>query len=348
MSKSRRYQDLWIVPAVTGVVIAAAVSAVLGTFSPAQAEALVLYSGRSKALVDPLVRRFAEETGIEVKVKYGKTAQLAVALQEEGAQSPADVFWSQDAGALGALVSAQMLVPLESQTLERVPAAYRGTDGLWIATSGRARVLAYSLSPVRVNTETLPASVFDLTDTRFKGRVGWAPTNASFQGFVTAMRKTHGQDIARDWLLGMIENQAQVYPKNTAIIQAIAAGEVDFGLPNHYYLLRFKAQDEAYPVGQTFFEPGDIGNLVNVAGAGVLKASKHNDTAQRFVAFLVSEESQAYFAHETFEYPVIKGLTSEDKTGSVQSLAEDAPAVDLDTLEDLQGTLDLLAEVGLR
>jgi len=317
-----------------------------GLFSPTQAEALVLYSGRSKALVDPVVRRFIEETGVEVKVKYGKTAQLAVALQEEGKRSPADVFWSQDAGALGALVNAGMLTPLQPQTLERVPKVYRGTDGLWVATSGRARVLAYS--SVRVTTDELPMSVFDLTDPRFKGRVGWAPTNASFQGFVTAMRKTHGQDAAKQWLEGMIANEAVVYPKNTAIIQGIAAGEVDWGLPNHYYLLRFKAQDSDYPVEQTAFEPGDIGNLVNVAGAGVLKTSRHPDAAQALVAFLLSETSQAYFVNETFEYSVIEGLPTGPEVGSVGTLQKHAPSVDLDTLEDLQGTLDLLAEVGLR
>jgi len=325
-----------------------AVALLLGTHaaSVANAQEIVLYSGRSKSLVDPVVQKFTEETGIQVKVKYGNTAQLAVALQEEGEYSPADVFWSQDAGALGALVSAQMLSPLAPQTLERVPAAYRGADGLWVATSGRARVLAYSSA--RVDEVSLPKSVFDLTDPQYLGKVGWAPTNASFQGFVTAMRKTHGQDVARQWLQAMMANKAVAYPKNTAIIQGIAAGEVDYGLPNHYYLLRFKAQDEAYPVAQTFFEPGDVGNLVNVAGAGVVQASKHPDSAQAFVAYLVSEASQAYFVNETFEYPVIEGLSAGSKIGSVQSLHAEAPVVDLSSLEDLQGTLDLLEEVGLR
>ena len=332
--------------ALVGGVIALVLFVSAGLFSTVKADQLVLYSGRSKALVQPVLRKFADETGIEVQVKYGKTAQLAVALQEEGEHSPADVFWSQDAGALGALVSAGMFTSLEQQTLELVPAEYRGADGRWVATSGRARVLAYS--SVRVQKADIPASVFDLTDPRFKGRVGWAPTNASFQGFVTAMRKAHGQDTARRWLEAMIENEAASYPKNTAILQGIAAGEVDFGLSNHYYLLRFKAQDEAYPVAQTFFEPGDVGNLVNVAGVGVLKTCKHPDAAQAFVAYLLSETSQAYFVHETFEYPVIEGLTSGAKIGSVQSLQEQVPAVDLGTLEDLQGTLDLLAEVGLR
>lgn len=318
---------------------------VLGA-AQAGAEELVLYSGRSKSLVEPIVQQFTQETGIQVQVKYGKTAQLSVALLEEGDRSPADVFWSQDAGALGALVNAGMFAPVDEKTLELVPEVYRGADGEWVATSGRARVLAYSSA--RLSGDDLPASVFDLTDSKYHGVVGWAPANASFQSFVTAMRKTHGDDKTRAWLEAMIQNQAQVYPKNTAIIQGIAAGEIDLGLPNHYYLLRFKTADSAYPVEQTGFTSGDIGNLVNVAGAGVLKTSKHQDAAQAFVAYLLSSKAQQFFASDTFEYPVVADVIPSPKLQPLDQLREGAPQVDLESLEDLQGTLDLLAEVGLR
>ncbi len=318
---------------------------VLGA-AQAGAEELVLYSGRSKSLVEPIVQQFTQETGIQVQVKYGKTAQLSVALLEEGDRSPADVFWSQDAGALGALVNAGMFAPVDEKTLELVPEVYRGADGEWVATSGRARVLAYSSA--RLSGDDLPASVFDLTDSKYHGKVGWAPANASFQSFVTAMRKTHGDDKTRAWLEAMIQNQAQVYPKNTAIIQGIAAGEIDLGLPNHYYLLRFKTADSAYPVEQTGFTAGDIGNLVNVAGAGVLKTSKHHEAAQAFVAYLLSSKAQQFFASDTFEYPVVADVIPSPKLQPLDQLREGAPQVDLESLEDLQGTLNLLAEVGLR
>ncbi len=319
---------------------------VLGICGSVGAEEIVLYSGRSKALVGPIVERFTAETGIGVRVKYGKTAQLSVMLQEEGEGSPADVFWSQDAGALGALVSAEMFTALDEQTLALVPETYRGADGLWVATSGRARVLAYS--SVRVGEDDLPGSVFDLTDAKYRGKVGWAPTNASFQAFVTAMRKTHGQDATKAWLVAMLANDAQAYPKNTAIIQGIAAGEVDYGLPNHYYLLRFKTADKHYPVEQTAFTTGDIGNLVNVAGVGVLKTSEHKEAARAFVAYLLSSKAQQYFASETFEYPVVADVIASPRLRPLESLRGESPVVDLDTLEDLKGTLELLAEVGLR
>lgn len=312
----------------------------------AHAEELVLYSGRSKSLVEPIVQKFSQDTGIRVAVKYGNTAQLAVALLEEGERTQADVFWAQDAGALGAMVSAGLFAPLEEKLLENVPAEYRGAGGLWVATSGRARTLAYST--VRVTTDQLPKSVFGLTDAKYKAKVGWAPTNASFQSFVTALRKSHGEDAARAWLKGMMDNGAVSYPKNTAIIEAIAAGEVDFGLPNHYYLMSFVREDPNYPVAQTSFEPGDIGNLVNVAGVGVLKTSKHGEAANKFAAYLLSESAQQFFADDTFEYPVVAGVPADPGLTPLDTLRGGAPAVELGSLEDLQGTLDLLAEVGLR
>jgi iron(III) transport system substrate-binding protein len=306
---------------------------------------LVLYSGRSKALVQPIVRQFTRETGIPVEVRYGATAQLAVALMEEGARSPADVFWAQDAGALGAAVKAGLLAELPSSLLERVPETYRNPQAKWVATSGRARTLAYSAA--RVDATNLPASVFDLTDPRFRNRIGWSPTNASFQAFVTAMRRTEGDERTRQWLIDMRANGARAYNNNTAILQAIAAGEVDLGLTNHYYLLKFKATDPNYPVEQTAFAASDIGNMLNVAGVGVLASSQRKDRALRLVDYLLSTKAQQYFASETFEYPVTDDVIASEHLGDPQQAVGGAPTVDLDSLEDLEGTLTMLREVGL-
>ena len=311
----------------------------------AHAESLTIYSGRSKSLVQPLIKQFEAETGIEVKVRYGKTAQLHAALMEEGEQSPADVFWSQDAGALGALATAGFFTELPGELTDKLPELFRNSSGLWVATSGRARVLAYA--PERVSADELPESVFDLTDVRYKGRVGWAPTNASFQSFVTAMRAAHGEEATRDWLTAMMKNDTKIFPKNTPIIQGLAAGEIDFGLPNHYYLLRFQKSDKKYPVEQTFFGPHDIGNLVNIAGVGILKSSSKNDTAKKFVAFLLSDKAQQYFTSDTFEYPLTGNVIPNPKLVEKPVLLASAPDVKLDDLSDLQGTLDLLREVGL-
>jgi iron(III) transport system substrate-binding protein len=306
---------------------------------------LVIYSGRSKALVEPLIEQFQNETGLRVGVRYGDTAQLAVALTEEGDRTSADVFWAQDAGALGALQQANLFAPLSDSLLELVDARYRSQAGTWIATSGRARTLAYS--PNRVDADSLPASIFDLTDERYRNRVGWAPTNASFQTDVTAMRLIEGDERTRAWLEGMKANGARSYPRNTAIVQAIADGEIDLGLPNHYYLLRFKADDPGFPVEQTFFQQGDPGNLLNVAGAGVLAPSRNSAAAERFIAFLLSEDAQRYFAEETFEYPVTDEVRTTVAMPGGDAAEAARPDIDLNALRDLEATLSMLREAGI-
>lgn len=309
------------------------------------AQSLTVYSGRGEALVQPLVERFTAETGITVNVRYGGTAELAVLILEEGRGSPADVFWGQDAGALGALSSAGRFAPLPADITADLPAIYTSRNDLWLAASGRARVLAYS--PERTADTPWPASVFDLTDPIYRGRVAWAPTNGSFQAFVTAMRFVHGQDATEAWLRGMIANDVQAYRNNTTQIEAIAAGEVDYSINNNYYLLRFIANDPAYPVSQRFFADGDIGNLVNVAGAGIVDTSRNAEAAERFMRFLLSPEAQDYFTNEVYEYPVLPGVEPNAALVSFDALLAASPEVDLDVLEDLEGTLELLREVGL-
>lgn len=308
-------------------------------------DSLALYSGRSKALVEPLIERFEAATGIAVEVRYGDTAQLAVALTEEGDQTGADLFWAQDGGALGAVQAAGLLAPLPDSLTGRVDARYRNAAGTWIATSGRARTLAYA--PSRVDTTALPQRLFDLTDPQYEGRVGWAPTNGSFQAHVTALRRLVGEDSTRAWLEAMQAHGAVAYSNNRAILDGIAAGEVDLGLPNHYYLYGKKADDPSYPVEQTFFAAGDPGNLVNVAGVGVLAGSAHQDAALRFVAYLLSDDAQRYFADETYEYPVVPGVTPNARLAGREQLTALQPALDLEELRDLEATLNLLREVGL-
>lgn len=312
----------------------------------ARGEQLVIYSGRSKALVQPLIRVFERETGIEVQVRYGATPQLAVTLQEEGSQSPADLFWAQDAGALEAVARADLFAPLPSALTSQVPETFRSHSDLWVGTSGRARVLAYS--PDRVDEATLPSSVLDLTDPKYRGRVGWAPSNGSFQAFVTAMRHALGEERTEAWLVAMKNNDAQPFANNTSILQAIAAEQIDLGLPNHYYLLRFRKTDANFPVRQTSFQPGDIGNLVFVSGIGRLKTSRNQQAAERFVEFLLSHRAQQYFVSEVYEYPMAEGvILSEDLVG-IDVLREGAPQIEAEALGDLDGTLRLLRKVGLQ
>ena len=313
--------------------------------SPSDGEDLVIYSGRSRALVEPLIERFEEQSGLNVGVRFGDTAQLAVALIEEGNQSSADVFWAQDGGALGALEQENLFAELPTELLDSVVPLYRGDSGTWIATSGRARVLAYSAD--RIDEADLPESIFDLTDPEYEGRIGWAPTNGSFQAHVTAMRALVGDDSTRAWLEALNDNSPKSYPRNAAIVQAIADGEIDFGLPNHYYLLRFLDDDPNFPVEQTFFADGDAGNLINVAGVGILSSSYNRDAAIQFVEFLLSDETQSYFGTVTKEYPVIDGVEADDALPERTRLDELRPSVEFTELGDLQTTLQMMREVGI-
>ncbi len=317
----------------------------LGTLATSLAQSLTLYVGRGEALAGPIIERFEAETGVDVVVRYGSTAELAVLITEEGERSPADGIWAQDAGALGALATGGYLAPVPDELYANIPAKHRVPGDLWVPVSARNRTLIYSTR--RVDPAELPRSVFDLTDPAYRGRVAWAPSNASFQAFVTALRTTHGEDVAERWLRDMIANGAKAYPNNNAQLDAVASGEVDFGLVNNYYLLRRLAEEPGFPVAQTFFADGDIGNLANVTGIGVLKTSRNQELMHRFIAFLLSDESQEFFTNDNHEYPITTTVRPHPSLASSEEALRAAPDVDLSSIDDLEGTLELLREVGL-
>lgn len=304
---------------------------------------LVIYSGRNENLVGPIIDRFRADTGIDVEVRYGDSAEMAATILEEGQNSPADVFFAQDAGALGALAGQGRLQPLAAAVLNQVPERFRSRDGRWVGTSGRARVVVYNTSTL---TEAdLPDSVLSFTDPRWKGRVGWAPSNGSFQAMVTAMRQLQGEEHTRAWLEGMIANDVKVYPNNSAIVEAVGKGEIEAGLVNHYYLYQFLAErGESFPARNYVTRAADAGALVNVAGVGILDTAKNREAAEQFVTFLLSPAIQRYFAEETNEYPLISGVPVQPSLTPLDQLQ--SPDIDLNTLKDLQGTLQLLQSVG--
>ncbi len=312
--------------------------------SEALSGTLTIYSGRSESLVGPLIGRFEAATGLDVQVDYAGTTDLAATILEEGDASPADVFFAQDAGALGAVGAEGRLAALPADTLAKVDSRFAARDGTWVGVSGRARVVIYD---TRTLTEAdLPTSIDAFTDPAWKGRIGWAPTNASFQSFVTAYRLLKGDAAAKAWLAGVAVNEPKVYDGNDAVLAAVAAGEVEVGFVNHYYLMQQLAeQGESFPVRNHFLAGADPGSLVNVAGAGILSTSKNPAAAQAFVDFLLSEESQTYFATETHEYPLIAGVAANP---ALPTLAEiESPDIDLSDLADLAGTLKLLQEAGI-
>ena len=308
-------------------------------------DVLTVYSGRNESLIGPILAQFTEDTGIETEILYGGTSAVANQILTEGENSPADVFIAQDGGALGALAAAGMLHKLPDATLERVAyAAFVSPDGVWTGLSGRARVFVYSPEALAEYGLELPNSILDLTGEEWNGLVGWAPTNASFVANVTAMRLLLGEEATAGWLADMIANGAQAYPKNTPIVQATIDGEVVGGLVNHYYLFRFLAEDPSITATLHFFPAGDLGSLVNIAGAAILKTTDQPYDALALVDYLLSDASQEYFAQSTYEYPLVPTV---DPSVDLPALADiETPEIDLSDLADLQGALDMIEESG--
>ena len=309
-------------------------------------DSLVVYSGRNEKLVGPLFRQFTKATGIKVTPRYGDSAELAATLLEEGARTPASVFFSQDAGALGALQDAGRLAALDRSVLDLVPAKYRSAKGNWVGLSGRARVLAYNTE--QVQKASLPKSVLELTGTAYKGKVGFVPTNASFQAMVTAMRVSLGEERTKQFLTAFKANDPKVYSANAKLAEAVDDGQVPYGLLNHYYLYE-RADElggyEKLKAHNHFFAAGDAGSLVNVAGLGVL-AGKADARTGKLLSFLLGPEAQTYFGSETHEYPLVAGnKVVGQELPPLASLT--GPDVDLSDLHSLDKTLALLDEVGL-
>lgn len=303
---------------------------------------LTVYSGRNEKLVGALFRAFEKESGVTVKVRYGETPELAALLLEEGARSPADVFVAQDAGALGALAKEKRLAVLPQEITSLVKdARFKSTSGEWVGLSGRARVLAYDTRAVK--PEELPKKVSELTDAKWRGKIGWAPSNASFQAFVTAFRKLEGDEAAAKWLDGVKANEPRVYKNNTAVVEALARGEIAVGLVNHYYVFAAsKDRKDPLPVQNHYFDAADPGALVNVAGAAVLASSKHEKAARDLVTFLLGKEAQAHFAKETFEYPLAADVAADPRITPIAEVG--SPKLDLSQLDELQGTVRMLQD----
>ena len=332
--------------AATGTATESAASATAGESTATGGSAtgsITVYSGRGEDLVAPIIERFTEATGIEVEVRYAGTTELAATILEEGDNSPADIFFAQDAGALGAIEDADLFATLPDDILSLVEARFQSEDGEWIGISGRARVVVYNTDVL--TADDIPPSILDFTDPSWDGRLGWAPTNASFQSFVTALRVLEGEDAAQAWLEGLIANNTTAYEGNTQIVEAVIANEIDAGFVNQYYLYRIIAESGDVPAANFWYTDGDPGALVNVAGAGVLAGAANPEGALAFLEFLLSEEGQTYFSEETFEYPLVTGIPADAQLVPLDEIQ--TPDIDLSDLDDLEGTLALLRDVGL-
>jgi iron(III) transport system substrate-binding protein len=327
------------------IVVVSALLVALASGCSSDEDRLVVYSGRSQELIGPLLERFAEETGTKVDVRYGDSADLALALAEEGERSDADVFISQSPGAMGFVESEGLLAELPEDVLGQVPADDVSDEGRWVGLTGRVRVLVYNKD--QVAADELPGSVLDLVEPEYEGRVGVAPTNASFQDFVTYLRSDIGDDAAEAWLTGMADNDAQTFANNVDIVAAVADGDLPMGLVNHYYVAQEKAVDPLTDAELHFFPGGDPGALLLVTTAGVLGTADQEESGRELVDFLLTDESQEYFATETDEYPLVEGIDVADTVVPFDEI--EVTRTDLSSLgSGLRDTVTMIEDSGLR
>ena len=302
-------------------------------------ESLTLYSGRKESLVQPLIDQFTTDTGIQVEVRYAGTSETAALILEEGENTNADVFFGVGGAALGALSRAGIFIELDQELLTQVPARFRSADNDWIGTSGRARILVYNQQTV----DEIPESVMEFAGPEWAQRIAIAPSYGSFQAFVTAMRVIEGDDATLEWLKAM-NDQALIFNKDEEVMEAVEAGTADAGLVNHYYFYRRGVEDgfENLISAAAFFGARDVGNLVNVAGVGLLKDS---EPAKAFVEYLISDAGQQYFSDQTMEYPLTSTVAPSEKLIPLDQVP--TAELDLNDIDQLDGTLELMREAGL-
>ena len=307
--------------------------------------AFTLYSGRDEELIAPLIEMFEKDSGIDVDVRYGNTAELGALLLEEGDKTPAQVFLSQDAGALGALSNAGLFSTLPDDVTAAVPAGFTSSDDSWVGVTGRARVIVYDSD--QLAEADVPDTVDAFADPEWSGRFGIAPTNASFQAFITAYRVLNGEKAADDWVAAVAANDPQIFENNRAVLAAVEDGIIEAGLLNHYYWFAQAAETGAENMSAklSFPKAGDPGSIVNVTGAGILKSGATDADALEFVRYLVSKDAQQHFVDATFEYPLVDGVEAPDGLPDLQSLVN--PELDLADLESLAETQELLSRHGL-
>jgi iron(III) transport system substrate-binding protein len=310
------------------------------------ADSITLYNAQHPQVVEMLTKMFTDETGIAVRVRSGEPPEIANQIAEEGDHSPADVFFTANSPELVLLSEKGLLSKLPAATLTAIPANYSASDGTWIGVLAREDVLAFNTAMVEEGA--LPASLMDLAKPAWKGRVAIAPSDADFLPLVSAVAALMGEAAAVDWLKGLKDN-AQVFDDNEGVMAAVDRGSVATGIVNNYYWARLRAENGANNMHSQIhhFAGGDVGGLVNVSGAAVLKSSAHKEAAERFLAFLVSRPAQEALARSeiAYEYPLLAGVAPNPLLKPLDSLAPPplAPAA----LGDDQLAARLLRQAGL-
>lgn len=307
-------------------------------------DTLVVYNAQHEQLTEEWVDAFTDETGIEVVLRNGNDAELGNQLVQEGDESRADVFLTENSPAMSLVENAGLLAAVDETTLEQVPEQYRPASGLWTGIAARSTVFVYN--PDELTEAELPASIMDLAGPSWQGRWGAAPGGADFQAIVSAILQLEGPEATSAWLEGMKDN-ATVYQNNIATMKAVNAGEVPGGIIYHYYWFRDQGgtQENSGNTELHYFRNQDPGAFVSVSGGGVLASSQNPNQAQEFLAFITGQAGQEILGTGySMEYPVASDVAANPALPALDSL--EAPAVDPTSLNSAEVT-DLMTDAGL-
>ncbi|WP_322042470.1 iron ABC transporter substrate-binding protein [Paraburkholderia sp. J67] len=327
---------------------AAAVALAVAGMVPlaAHAASITLYNAQHEQVVNQLAKDFQQQTGIDVKIRSGEGPALAAQLVAEGEKTPADVYFTENSPELMLLEEKGLLAPVQNGTLTQVPAHYNSPAGQWVGVTARENVLAYNTA--KVPAAQLPQSIFDLAKPEWKGKVGIAPSDADFLPLVDAVLAAKGEAATLAWLKGLKTN-SQVFDDDEGVVAAVNRGAVATGIINNYYWDRLHAEigDKQTRSAVAHFADGDVGALVNVSGAAILKAAHNPDGAQKFLAYLVSERAQKLMAqgHISFEYPLRAGVAGDPINKPFDQLKP--PALTIQQLGDDSQAARLLRQAGL-
>ena len=326
---------------------AVAIGLGLGAASPgADAASITLYSAQHEQTVDLLTKAFTKDTGIEVKVHSGDAPELASQLVKEGGSSPADVFFTENSPELEWLSEKGLLAKVAPSALASVPAQYSSPAGDWVGVFARENVLAFN--PAIVNEADLPASLLDLAKPQWKGKIAIAPTDADFLPLVGAVAAVKGRAATLDWLKGLHDN-AMIFDDDEGVVAAVERGAVAAGIINSYYWARLRMEKGADKMQSAVhhFAGGDVGGLMNVSGAAVLKSSRNQAAAQKLVSYLVGKPAQEMISKLdiTFEYPLVPGVAPNPILKPMSELQP--PSLTIKEIGDDRDAAELLRETGL-
>jgi iron(III) transport system substrate-binding protein len=341
---SSRIDRRWLGALSLGIA-ASFLAAGCGDSSSDSSGSLTLYSSQHEPMTEALVEGFEEANGTEVEVRYGEDEGLASQIEQEGDASPADVFLAENTPPLELLAGEELLAEVDSSTLEEVPSRYSSPTGHWVGVAARETVMVYN--PDLIAADELPASILDLADPEWKGKLAIAPSEPDFIPIVSAIEKLDGEEAAKSWLEGFADN-AKRYNDNEGIIAAVGDGQVAAGIINHYYWYEAAAEEGKDEIASElhYFGNEDPGALVNVSGAGALESSDDADLAQEFLAYAVSEQGQSAMTHSgDWEYPLNSAVPPPPGLKPFDSL--EPPKVSPADLGDGSEPVELMQQVGL-